>query len=196
MTRLPLLDPLWPGAESWGCGAHTADGDGISKGVTLRPHVVGAQLPGASASLLLLGLGVGGPASGWLGGSRTGGGSSGGQGRSRVCAWGTQGVGGSVQDRQRPCLSVQGPYALGIRRPTPQGCLEASWLPWPSGSQRALLTPLGGSGWLSSAGCVMTRPGFALLTARSSSSDCSLSSTEVTQRVCRWHPGCCRAAHR
>lgn len=45
--------------------------------------------------------------------------------------------------------------------------------------QRALLKLVGSSGWLSSPVCVMTRPGFAVLTARSSSRDCSLSSTDV-----------------
>lgn len=39
---------------------------------------------------------------------------------------------------------------------------------------------LGGLGWTSSAGCVMTSLGFAVSTARSSCRDCSLSSTEVS----------------
>lgn len=33
----PLLDPQWPGADLWGHGAHIADGNRISEGVTLRP---------------------------------------------------------------------------------------------------------------------------------------------------------------
>lgn len=46
------------------------------------------------------------------------------------------------------------------------------------------MTPSAGSGWLSSAGCVMIRPGLAVLKARSSFSDCSLSSTDVILQPC------------
>lgn len=160
-------------------------------------YIVGAQLPGAPHIITVAG--GGGVCKGLAGRS---------QGR-REQQWrpGEElflGVGdtwcGEVLSRIRSAaLSVQGPSgasALGTGRPTPQGCLETSRLPWPAGSQRALQNSLGGSGWLSSAGCVMTRPGFAVLTARSSSSDWSLSSTEIRLRVCRWHPGCCRTAHR
>jgi hypothetical protein len=50
---------------------------------------------------------------------------------------------------------------------------------WPPGSQRTLVNPSRGLRELSSAGCKMTRSGFAVFTARSSCNDCSLSSTEA-----------------
>lgn len=181
----PLLDPLCGQGQNYGAvGPHSADGDQISEGVTLCPVHGWCSVTRSSPHHYCC----------WWGGVCKGlAGRS--QGR-REQQWRPEeelflGVGdtwcGEVLSRiTSAALSVQGPSgasALGAGRPTPQGCLETSQLPWPSGPQRALQNSLGGSGWLSSAGCVMTRPGFAVLTARSSSSDCSLSSTEVRLRV-------------
>lgn len=82
------------------------------------------------------------------------------------------------------CLAPQQlPQALGWESYSsaegrPPGCTAR-------GAYKSVLSSWGDAGGLSSAVCVMTRPGFAVLTACSSSRDCSLSSTEPRLHVHR-----------
>lgn len=93
-----------------------------------------------------------------------------------------------VQDHEKDHVHLGLPLSMG--RSTSQGWWQPSWPHWPSRPQKRALTPLKGSGGLSSAGCVMTRPGFAVFTARSSSSDRSPSSTEVRLQPWTRDEGC------
>lgn len=126
VTRLPLfsdpptsshlLDPLCGQGQNYGAvGPHSADGDGISEGVTLCPVHGWCSVTRSSPHHDCCW--VEGSARGWLDGPRAGGRSSGGQGRSCFWMWATHGVERACPGpSQQPCLSraPQGPPPLEL----------------------------------------------------------------------------------